>query len=152
MKSNLKNILLFVLLFFTKNYCIAQQLHHLSVEELIKLQFIPKNHIEKFEQLQVQDFQGRIKPINTLALNLLRKVYGKNDFKYASAEDKQYKLNASQVFLGMQYRPDAWQLIPCIKVEKSTRDTISKIIEVSKNNLVKPAHFFDFHGNINFKK
>lgn len=152
MKSNLKNILLFVLLFFTKNYCIAQQLHHLSVEELIKLQFIPKNHIEKFEQLQVQDFQGRIKPINTLALNLLRKVYGKNDFKYASAEDKQYKLNASQVFLGMQYRPDAWQLIPCIKVEKSTRDTISKIIEVSKNNLVKPAHFFDFHGNYKLQK
>ena len=141
-----------MLLLCVKEKSLSQQLHHLKLDELVQLQLISKAHTKKFEQLQIQDFQGRIKPIHTLALDLLRKLYGKDEFKYISAEGVKHKLNASQVFLGMQYRPDAWQLIPCLKVEKTTKDSISKIIEVSKDNFAKPAHFFDFQGNYKLQK
>ena len=73
MKSILKNILLFILLLFIKEKSLSQQLHHLKLDELVQLQLISKAHTKKFQQLQIQDFQGRIKPIHTLALDLLRK-------------------------------------------------------------------------------
>ena len=151
--QNLKTYIVLVWLFLTGiNTINAQQLHKLSNKELIELQLIPINHTNKFEQLQVQDFQGRTKPMHTLALDLVRKIYGKNNFKYVSNTGNKQKLNATQVFLGMQYRPDTWQLIPCIKVEKTTRDTIAKIIPISKDNFAKPAQFFDFQGNYKLKQ
>ena len=151
--QNLKTYIVLVWLLLTGvNTINAQQLHKLSNKELIELQLIPINHTNKFEQLQVQDFQGRTKPMHTLALDLVRKIYGKNNFKYVSNTGNKQKLNATQVFLGMQYRPDTWQLIPCIKVEKTTRDTIAKIIPISKDNFAKPAQFFDFQGNYKLKQ
>ena len=151
--QNLKTYIVLVWLLLTGvNTINAQQLHKLSNKELIELQLIPINHTNKFEQLQVQDFQGRTKPMHTLALDLVRKIYGKNNFKYVSNTGNKQKLNATQVFLGMQYRPDTWQLIPCIKVEKTTKDTIAKIIPISKDNFAKPAQFFDFQGNYKLKQ
>ena len=151
--QNLKTYIVLVWLLLTGvNTINAQQLHKFSNKELIELQLIPINHTNKFEQLQVQDFQGRTKSMHTLALDLVRKIYGKNNFKYVSNTGNKQKLNATQVFLGMQYRPDTWQLIPCIKVEKTTKDTIAKIIPISKDNFAKPAQFFDFQGNYKLKQ
>ena len=151
--QNIKTyIVLIWLLLISSSQSYAQQLHKLSINELVDLQLITEEHTNKFEQLQVQDFQGRTKPMQTLALDLLRKIYGKNNFKHTTDSGNTVKLNASQVFLGMQYRPDAWQLIPCIKVEETTSDTIAKIITITKNNFAKPAHFFDFQGNYKLKK
>ena len=141
----------FLFVFILGNKIKAQQLHKLTTEQLIELQLIPETHYTEFERLQVQDFQGRTKPVHTLALDLLRKIYGKSDFKYTTNLGDTKKLNATQVFLGMQFRPDAWQLLPCIKVEKTTRDTITKIVTVSANNFAKPAQFFDFQGNYKLK-
>jgi len=92
----------------------AQQLHKLKTYELIERQFIPTEHILGLEKLQIQDFQGRIKPTHTLALDLLRKIHGKNSFKYTNQEGSITKLDATQVFLGMQFKPDSWQLLPLI--------------------------------------
>ncbi|RYZ30745.1 MAG: cytochrome C biogenesis protein CcsB, partial [Sphingobacteriales bacterium] len=44
-------------------------------------------HADRFGSLLVQDFDGRIEPINTLALEILRKVHGKERF---------HSLNANQ--------------------------------------------------------
>ncbi len=124
----------------------AQQLHKLSVPQLIERQYVDVNHAEYFSSLQIQDAKGRIKPIHTMALDLLRKLTGKSTFTYFSKEGNKKKLTASQVFIGMHYKPDSWQLLPVIKVEKTTRDTIANYIKVD-NGFSKPAHFFDFQGN-----
>ena len=131
---------------------VAQQLHKLQPYELIERQFIAKTHAEEFAHLQIQDFQGRIKPVHTLAVDLLRKLYGKDTFKYVDKNNETQKLNASQVFLGMQFKPDSWQLLPCIKVEKSVRDSIVKLLPVAKTNYAKPAQFFDFQGEYLLKE
>jgi len=151
---NLRKLILWLAiissLFSTNSF--GQQLHKLKTYELVNRQFIQRKHSENFEQIQVQDFQGRIQPIHTLALSLLRKIHGKNTFQYENKKGELKKLNATQVFIGMQFKPDSWQLLPIIKVENTTRDTIQKLLTVEKSGFAKPAQFFDFSGNYKLKK
>ncbi len=72
------------------------------------LKVIPKAHAAKFGMLQVQDRGGRIKPMNTLSSEVLRKVTRKSRF---------LGLNADQVLLGMVYQGEFWQKQPMIKVK-----------------------------------
>ncbi|MEE9348622.1 MAG: cytochrome c biogenesis protein CcsA [Flavobacteriaceae bacterium] len=67
-------------------------------EELQKIS-VSKAHADKFGQLLIQDFGGRFKPVNTYALEALRKVYGKDTYKGLSAE---------QVLLSAQLMPMLW--------------------------------------------
>ncbi len=151
-KNYLISIVLLLIFSFQIQISIAQQLHKLKPYELIERQLINASHAEKFAQIQIQDFQGRIKPIHTLSVDLLRKLYGKDSYKYLDAANTTKKINATQVFLGMQFKPDSWQLLPCIKIEKNVRDTISKLLPVSKKGYAKPAQFFDFNGDYVIKK
>lgn len=61
----------------------------------------------KFEKLLAQDFGGRIKPINTLATDLVHKI---------SKQDGFLGMNNSQVLLGMMMFPQDWQQIKMIKI------------------------------------
>lgn len=68
---------------------------------------IDAEHAEKFSKLLMQDQGGRIKPIHTVASEVLRKVAGKEEFNGQTA---------SQVLLGMMYNPFQWQSVNLIKV------------------------------------
>ena len=57
--------------------------------------------------LVVQDDGGRMKPVNTLASEVLRKVSRRSSFR---------GLSPNQVLLGMAQNPYLWQLVPMIKV------------------------------------
>ncbi len=67
---------------------------------------IPKSQAEKFGKLAVQDIQGRIKPVNSLSSEVLRKIARKNIYQ---------RMNADQVFLSMMIYPEFWQNQPVIK-------------------------------------
>ncbi len=60
---------------------------------------VSKEHAAKFGKLLVQDHKGRIKPIDTYALETLRKVYKKDTYKGLTAE---------QVLLSAQLNPRFW--------------------------------------------
>jgi cytochrome c-type biogenesis protein CcsB len=60
---------------------------------------VSKEHAEKFGELLIQDFQGRIKPVNTYALEAMRKIYKKDTYQGYTAE---------QVILSAQIDPYAW--------------------------------------------
>ncbi|WP_442591297.1 cytochrome c biogenesis protein CcsA [Pedobacter sp. AW31-3R] len=66
-----------------------------------------RDHADSFGRLLVQNFDGRIEPVNTLALEILRKLYHK---------DKFYTLNANQFFLSVSTLPFDWVNVPLIKV------------------------------------
>lgn len=66
-------------------------------------------HAQKFGKLLIQDHQGRIKPINTFALEALRKVYKKDNFHGQSAE---------QVLLSAHLNPVFWSSQDIIKVKQ----------------------------------
>ncbi|MDO7253250.1 cytochrome c biogenesis protein [Helicobacter cappadocius] len=62
-------------------------------------------HTRKFSQLQLQDFGGRIKPVDTVAMDIVHKITKSDGFK---------GLSNDQVFLGMMLYPDDWREIKII--------------------------------------
>jgi cytochrome c-type biogenesis protein CcsB len=68
---------------------------------------ISKVHADKFSLILVQDRGGRVKPINTVASEMLRKITRKESFE---------GLNPSQVLISMMAYPEYWQNKPMIKV------------------------------------
>ena len=76
-------------------------------------------HAERFGYLLVQDYQGRVKPINTLSLELLRKIYKKDYYK----KDDQLVLS-DQWFISMQTNPSFWSNEYLIKVDKKGGDQL----------------------------
>jgi len=66
--------------------------------------------LESFSELLVQDHQGRIEPVNTLASDLLRKI---------SKNDRWEGMSAVEVFLDMNANSDKWKNIAFIKVGNS---------------------------------
>jgi cytochrome c-type biogenesis protein CcsB len=89
---------------------------------------IAESHAASFGELLVQDRDGRMKPVNTLSSEILRKIYRKDNI---------LGLNSDQAFLGMISNPSYWQSVPMIKV---TDKELKRLIGVDG----KYAAFNDF--------
>ena len=76
-----------------------------KVKELITK--YDKDHAEKFGHLVMQDHQGRMKPIDTLAQEVVSKLSGKSSI---------LGLTHDQIILGMTTKPDIYQEIAMIKI------------------------------------
>ncbi len=123
---------------------IAQDAHQhqdVNYEQLDSIVFanqVDKEHAAKFGQLLIQDEAGRMKPVNTFASELLRKV---------SRSDHYKGLDANQAFLSMSEFPRIWVEIPLINLKRGN-DSLRKIIDVpldtKKVSLIK---MFDEQGN-----
>lgn len=68
---------------------------------------IDATHADSFGSLLVQNIDGRIEPVNTMALEILRKLYHK---------DKFHTLSANQFFLSISTSPFDWVNVPLIEV------------------------------------
>ena len=68
---------------------------------------VDAEHAAGFGKLLIQDRDGRIKPINTLSSEVLRKIARKNSYQ---------GMNPDQVFLSILAFTDIWQTEPFIKV------------------------------------
>ena len=69
--------------------------------------YINKNHANKFGELYVLDFGGRIKPVNTLTNEILRKLTHKTTFN---------GLTSDQFYLSLILFPEQWTKVPLIKL------------------------------------
>ena len=69
-----------------------------------------KEHALKFGELIVQDTKGRMKPIDTLATEILAKIHRSASLKVGSQ-----KLTPNQVILGMMIRPDIYKEVKLIR-------------------------------------
>lgn len=80
-----------------------------SKEKILqRLEDLKKNslkHTRKFAQLQLQDFGGRIKPVDTVAMDIIHKIIKSDGFN---------GLTNDQVFLGMMLYPDDWKDIKIV--------------------------------------
>jgi len=90
-----------------------------------------REHSKAFGELLIQDQTGKIKPINTLSNELLRKISRKEEWD---------DFNSTQVFFGMIFNQHYWKEVRMIKVGHA--DLIKKLgvagNYVSFNDLVSP--------------
>ena len=101
-KIKQKTVLIFIGFFVSFNINAEE-----NIDSLLTSNTISTDHIKKFEKLLVQDNGGRIKPVNTVCSEFLRKVSRKDNIAGQSA---------SQVVLGMMKNPKLWSNVPMIKV------------------------------------
>lgn len=110
-----------------------------QVDSILATNITPKDHADKFGHLVIQDFNGRMKPINTYASELLRKLS-----KYDSYEN----FDANQVFLSMQESPLLWYNVPIIYLKMKKADSIRKLIGIeTTQKYATLADFFTPNGN-----
>ena len=133
-KLKKKLILTLLILFSSLNYLSAENL-----DSLINSNEISSKHIKVFETLLVQDNGGRVKPVNTLFSEYLRKISRKNIIADQSA---------SQVILGMMNNPIIWSKVPMIKI---SHDKLKQFLN-TKESRVPFKIFFDQEGNYVLKE
>ncbi len=91
-------------------------------------------HISSFGRLLVQDHQGRIEPVNTLASDLLRKITKKDNWE---------GLSPVEFFLEMSANPEKWKNVPTVKI---ANPELRKMLGIS-GDFVSFNQMFDQSGN-----
>lgn len=99
---------------------------------------IKVEHAREFSLLLLQDKGGRVKPVSTLASEVLRKLNKSTKFNGQSPE---------QVFLGMSVYPDFWQHTPIIQVKNKE---LTRMLGV-RGNMTAFVDFFNHQDNGSYK-
>ncbi|MAP81282.1 MAG: cytochrome C biogenesis protein [Aequorivita sp.] len=108
-----------------------------QIDSLIKANAVSKEHAEKFGHLIIQD-NGRMKPVNTFANELLRKI---------SRSETYQGLDANQVFISMTEFPRLWVEVPIIRLKRGN-DSIRHVAGVPEGQKdIALLDLFDDKGN-----
>ena len=126
-EKKVKLSMIFVLLFSFSGFAQQNDSHNNGftkekIDSIITANAVSKEHAAKFAHLVLQD-NGRMKPVNTFASELLRKISRKNTYK---------GLDANQVFVSMMEVPRLWMEVPILTLKRGN-DSIREIIGVSKD-------------------
>lgn len=105
-----------------------------SFNSVIGANITKDDHIKSFGRLLVQDHEGRIEPVNTLASDLLRKITKKDNWE---------GLSPVEFFIEMSANPDKWKSIPLVKVDNSE---LQKELGVS-TKFISFGQLFDQNGS-----
>ena len=144
-KQNLTLIfVLFSSLVFSQDLHDHQQKINLKqIDSIIINNPIDKLHAAEFGSLVIQDSGGRMKPLNTFASEILRKV---------SYSDSYKNLNADQFLLSITKDPLLWYNVPIIYLKRGN-DSLRKIIGINnKDKYAAFVDFFDEKGNYKIAK
>ena len=94
----------------------------ITADEIIARNKISKEHADKFAYLLVQNYDGRIVPMNTQALDVLRKLYKKDAFRGTDGKS----LTANQWFLSINTDTASWTMVPLISIGAKGGDELKK--------------------------
>ena len=119
------------ILFFVGLFCSFSLSAENNLDSLLISNKINDDHIKNFEKLLVQDNGGRIKPVNTVCSEFLRKVSRKDNIK---------NQNASQVVLGMMKNPKLWSNVPMIKI---SHEKLKLFLQTDENRVSFRTFFTD---------
>ena len=119
-----------------------QNLRTISPKDIIAKSKISKEHADKFAYLLVQNFEGRIVPISTQALDVLRKLYKHDSF---TAEDGS-KLTAEQWFLAITTDTPSWTMVPMIKVGTKGGEELARKAKANEDGYTSLMNLFPPDG------
>lgn len=120
----------------------------ITADEIIARNKISEEHAEKFGYLLVQNFEGRIVPINTEALDILRKLYKKDAFRGTDGKS----LTANQWFLSINTDTPSWTMVPIIYVGSKGGDDLKNKTKANDDGYTSLMNLFpaDANGNLTY--
>ena len=140
-KSKKQALLIGLLMVGSLGFSQNHEQHKLSIQQvdsIVTARAFDKAEAAKFGALVIQDYGGRMKPINTYALEFVRKLSGKDTYK---------GLDANQIFLSIIQNRRLWFEVPLMKLKRGN-DSIRKVLGVPLNTkYVSLSNFFDDKGN-----
>ena len=143
-KLRLRKKALYLIIGLISLHSFAQENHsHSQGQSKAVDLFSPDNqvshkHAAEFGSLVIQDAGGRMKPLNTFASELLRKV---------SKSDTYKELSADQVLISIIKNPLSWYNTPIIYLKRGN-DSLRKIVgREKKDKYAAFVDFFDDNGN-----
>ena len=107
----------------------------IEIEDIGTIFKFDREHADKFGTLLVQDSRGRMKPLDTLNMEIVNKIHRSDSIE---------GLNYNQIVLGMVARPNLWKQVNMIYVND---EKINKILGLPQNQ--KYASFQDFFEDAN---
>ncbi|AZQ64648.1 cytochrome C biogenesis protein [Flammeovirga pectinis] len=116
-------------------------------QTLERSQHIDKEHAKKFGTLLVQDMDGRLKPINTLSSEFLRKLTRKTSYTLEMKDGSSEKMDNDQLFLALHIDPMYWQAAPLIKIDGDAGQGIFNIIQKEQADLVSFDDLINMEGD-----
>ncbi|MDP3352401.1 MAG: cytochrome c biogenesis protein CcsA, partial [Flavobacteriaceae bacterium] len=136
-----KSKILTIALLFISTLLFSQQHNHKlndsQIDSLLTKNMVSKEHADKFSRLVIQDAGGRMKPVNTFASELLRKV---------SKNDTYRDYTADQVLISLTINPYTWFEIPIVYLEKGNTK-VRNILGVDEDDkYARLADFFNEKG------
>jgi len=94
-----------------------------QIDSVLSKYKVSEEHAAKFGRLIIQDYGGRMKPANTFASELLRKV---------SKSDTYAGMNADQVLLSMAMMDRVWNNVPILSLQRGN-DSIRTVLGLPKD-------------------
>ncbi|WP_297984603.1 c-type cytochrome biogenesis protein CcsB [uncultured Chryseobacterium sp.] len=120
----------------------------ITADEIIARNKISKEHADKFGYLLVQNYEGRIVPVNTQALDVLRKLYKHDEFKGTDGKS----LTANQWFLSANTDTASWTMVPLIKVGTKGGDELKVKTKANEEGYTTLMSLFpaDSNGQLHY--
>jgi len=112
------------------------------IDSILSQQKVDPMHAKEFGSLVIQDAGGRMKPVNTFASELLRKV---------SKKDNYGDMDANQVLVSMVINPRAWYFVPFIYIKKDNTKLRDLIGIPHDQKYARFSDFFTAEGNYKLK-
>lgn len=142
----LKTAMVFFFLAFLPGLLSAHSFGESKEPAVTPEKYINPDHAMEFGRLMVQDMDGRIKPVNTLASEFLRKLTRKTSY-VLEENGKTYRLNGDQVFLSIHHDPVGWQKMPLIKVDTKKGKIILDQLGLESRSMLSFKDLLDDNGN-----
>lgn len=127
----------------------VRSIRNISIDEMISANRIPEEQADKFSHLLVQNYEGRIIPIHTQALEVLRKLYKKDNLKASNGNT----LSASQWFMSININPEIWTLVPIIKIGSKGGDVLREKTKANEDGYTSIMNLYPINpktGQISF--
>jgi cytochrome c-type biogenesis protein CcsB len=136
-----KSQLLTIALLLVSSVIFSQSHNHKlndsQVDSLLAKNMVSKEHADHFGRLVIQDAGGRMKPANTFASELLRKVSKSDTFRGYTAD---------QVLISLTIDPYAWFEIPVIYLERGNTEVRNLLGVEEEAKYARLGDFFNEQG------
>ncbi|WP_132053709.1 cytochrome c biogenesis protein CcsA [Pseudocnuella soli] len=107
---------------------------------------IPQEKAAAYGKLVVQDLDGRMKPLNTLANEIVRKLNGRSTIK-VPAKEGEVTLTAEQFLLAVQLDPATFSQLPVIKIDQEKSGPVFKALSIAPTGRISFQQFLNKDGD-----